>query len=166
MLVLDMQVMKKYLDHGYRIVKPLVNYALGWLSPELLGTGFNIKSITDSRIIGLLPYAKFNCNSQAEIHLGLVTNSALELVRQMLARHLGHEHFQIENIRMQLEKNHTWDKSLQLTLSIDQIEFDQYCIDLQKDDTAVMNFKIMVQHSKFKDHVEFELTVRSRKLLT
>ena len=172
MVVLDMQVMKKYIDHGYQIVKPIVNYALGWLSPELLGTGFNIKSATDSRIIGLIPYTKFNCDYQGEIHLGLVTNSALELVRQMLARHLGHSHFHIENLKVTLCKENSWNKSLQLTLNIDEVAFDQFCIDLQKNNSATMLLEISIHHfsgksiSKFKDQIQFEPLVRSRKLLT
>jgi hypothetical protein len=36
MLVLDMQVMKKYLDQ----LSLFLNYALGWFSSELLGAGF------------------------------------------------------------------------------------------------------------------------------
>lgn len=30
MLNLGMQVMKKYLDHEYNVIKPFVNCALGW----------------------------------------------------------------------------------------------------------------------------------------
>lgn len=172
MLVLDMQAMKKYIDHGYRIVKPLVNYALGWLSPELLGTGFSIKSVTDSRIIGHIPYSKFNSDSQFQLHLGLVTNSCMELVRQMLARHLGHNDFQIENLEVQIKKENAWNKSLQLTLDIDEVAFDQSCIELQKNDKASMSFQVFIQNvsgktvSKFKDQVQIDLLVKSKKLLT
>ena len=176
MLVLDMQAMKKYLDHGYRIAQPLINYALGWLSPELLGTGFVINKIDDHNISGTIPYSKFNSNGQSEIHAGLVINSGFELIRQLLARHMGQKHFYIEGFETTLKKNNVWNKSLQLKLELDEVVFDRFFMDLQKNATAQLNFDVLVQKKstkasgkdsvKSKDIIKFGLVVRqTNKLL-
>lgn len=166
MLTIDMQAMKKYLDHGYRIVKPFVNYALGWLSPELLGSGFHIKSTRNNQIIGFIPYSKLNCDSLAQLHLGLVTNSAHELVRQMLIRHLGHSFFTVQELKVNISKKGLWNKSLTLTLDMDEVIFDQFCIDLQKENVAPLNLDVKIQSSaNSKDKIQFELVIKSQKLL-
>jgi hypothetical protein len=167
MLVLDMQVMKKYLDQ----LTPLLNYALGWFSPELLGTGFVINSIDDHNISGTVPHSKFNCNSQLEIHAGLVINSGFELIRQLLVRHVGHHHFHIESFETTLKKNNPWNKSLQLKLELDEVVLDRFFMDMQKNTTAQLNFDVMVQKKstkagvKSKDIIKFELVVRKTKQL-
>jgi hypothetical protein len=176
MLVLDMQVMKKYLDHGYRIAQPLINYALGWLSPELLGTGFVINSIDDHHISGTIPYSKFNSNRQLEIHAGLVINSGFELIRQLLVHHVGHDNFHIESFETTLKKNDIWNKPLQLKLELDEVILDRFFMELQKNVTAQLKFDISVQKKsnkslvndsvKTKDIIKFILIVRgSKKLL-
>lgn len=175
MLVLDMQAMKKYLDHGYRIaqpiVTPLLNYALGWFSPELLGTGFVINSIDDHHVSGTIPYSKFNCNSQSEIHAGLVVNSGFELIRQLLVRHVGHNNFYIENYETTLKKSNVWNKALMLKLEIGEVVLDRFFMDMQKNTTAQLNFDVVVQRKstkagvKTKDIIKFDLVVRSKKLL-
>lgn len=168
MLVLDMQVMKKYLDQ----LTPLLNYALGWFSPELLGTGFVINSIDDHNISGTIPYSKFNCNSQSEIHAGLVINSGFELIRQLLVRHVGHHHFTIESFETNLKKNNVWNKALLLKLELNEVVFDRFFMDMQKNTTAQLNFDVVVQRKstkagvKSKDIIKFDLVVRkSNKLL-
>ncbi len=176
MLVLDMQVMKKYLDHGYRIAKPIINYAFGWLSPELLGSGFVIDSIDDHHISGTIPYSKFNSNGQFEIHAGLVVNSGFELIRQLLERHVGHNYFQIENFETTLKKYSIWNTSLQLRLQLDEVMFDRFFMDMQKNTTAQLSFDVAVQKKskkalvkdsvKTKDIIKFTLVARtSNKLL-
>ena len=175
MLVLDMQAMKKYLDHGYRIaqpfVKPILNYALDWFSPELLGTGFVIDSIGEHHISGSIPYAKFNCNRQSEIQAGLVVNSGFELIRQLLVRHVGHHHFSIESYETNLKKSNPWNKALRLKLELDEVALDRFFIDLQKNETAQLNFDVGVQKKstkagvQSKDIIKFSLVVRIKKLL-
>ncbi len=175
MLVLDMQAMKKYLDHGYRIaqpiVKPLLNYALDWFSPELLGTGFVINKIDDHHISGTIPYSKFNCNRQSEIQAGLVVNSSFELIRQLLVRHVGHNNFFIESYETTLKKNNPWNKSLLLELELNEVALDRFFIDMQKNATAQLNFDVVVQRKttkagvKSKDIIKLSLVVRIKKLL-
>lgn len=167
MLVLDMQAMKKYIDQ----LTPLLNYALGWFSPELFGTGFVINSIDDHKISGTIPYSKLNCNSQLEIHAGLVVNSGFELFRQLLARHIGQNNFQIESFETNLKKSSVWNKSLLLKLELDEAVFDRFFMDMQKNTTAHLNFDVVVQKKstkagvKSKDIIKFGLVVRSKKLL-
>lgn len=168
MLVLDMQAMKKYIDQ----LTPLLNYALGWFSPELFGTGFVINSIDDHNISGTIPYSKFNCNSQLEIHAGLVVNSGFELFRQLVARHVGQNNFQIESFETNLKKSSVWNKSLLLKLELDEAVFDRFFMDMQKNTTAHLNFDVVVQKKstkagvKSKDIIKFGLVVRqSNKLL-
>ncbi|MBC7754419.1 MAG: hypothetical protein H7Z71_09295 [Moraxellaceae bacterium] len=175
MLVLDMQVMKKYLDHGYKIAQPLVapllNYALGWFSPELLGSGFVIKSIDDHAVVGSIPYSKFNCNNRSEIHAGLVVNSGFELIQCLLARHLGHTHFAIESFETTLKKSSRWDNSLLLKIELNEVVFDRFFMDLQKDTTTPLQCDVTIQKKsakpgfKSKDIIKFNLTVRSKKLI-
>jgi hypothetical protein len=167
MLVLDMQVMKKYLDQ----LTPLLNYALGWFSPELLGSGFVINSIDDHNISGTIPYSKFNCNSQLEIHAGLVVNSGFELIRQLLTRHVGHNNFLIESFESNLKKNNPWNKSLLLKLELNEVVLDRFFMDMQKNTTAQLNFDVVVQRKstkagvKSKDIIKFGLVVRKSKQL-
>ena len=175
MLVLDMQVMKKYLDHGYKIAQPLVapllNYALGWFSPELLGSGFVIKSIDDHTILGSIPYSKFNSNNQSEIHAGLVVNAGFEIVQQLLARHGGHANFAIESFESTLKKSSRWNNSVLLKLEINEATLDRFFIDLQEEETALLKCDIMIQKKsakpefKSKDIIKFDLIIRSKKLI-
>lgn len=179
MLVLDMQAMKKYLDHGYRIAKPIVapilNYALGWFSPELLGTGFEINSVDDHHISGTLPYSKFNCNAQSEIHAGLVINSGFELIRQILVRHVGQGQFYIESFETSLKKSTVWNNSLSLMLELNEVVLDRFFMDLQQRATADLKFDVRIQKKlkkssvkdsvKSKDIIKFSLTVCSKRLL-
>lgn len=167
MLVLDMQVMKKYLDQ----LTPLLNYALGWFSPELLGTGFVINFIEDHQVSGTIPYSKFNCNSQSEVHAGLVVNSGFELIRQLLVRHVGQQNFYIESFETTLKKSNPWTKSLELKLELDDVVFDRFFMDMQKNTTAKLNFDVVVQRKstkagvKSKDIIKFSLVVRQSKQL-
>ena len=179
MLVLDMQAMKKYLDHGFRIAKPLVtplfNYALGWFSPELFGTGFLVNSIGDHHISGTIPHSKFNSNAQGEIHPGLVINSGFELIRQLLARHLGIESFRVEDFETRLKKNHDWNVAIFLKLEVNEVALDRFFIDLQKNAMAQIDLEIEINRKikkvprkdlvKSKDIIKFSVGVRSQKLL-
>ena len=175
MLLLDMQAMKKYLDHGYKIAQPLVtpllNYALGWFSPELLGSGFVIKSIDDHAISGSIPYSKFNCSNQSEIHAGLVVNSGFELIQQLLARNLGHKNFVIESFETTLKKSSTWNNSLLLKLELNEVVFDRFFMDLQKDTSTPFQCDVVIQKKstkpgfKSKDIIKFDLIVRTKKLI-
>lgn len=167
MLVLDMQVMKKYLDQ----LSPILNYALGWFPPELLGTGFVINSIDDHHVSGTIPHSKFNSNSQLEIQAGLVVNSGFELIRQLLVRHLGQNNFVIESFETTLKKTSPWNKALVLKLELDEVFLDRFFMDMQKNTTAQLNFDIMVQRKstkagvKSKDIIKFSLVVRKSKQL-
>jgi len=167
MLVLDMQVMKKYIDQ----LTPLLNYALGWFSPELLGTGFVVNSISDHNISGTIPYSKFNSNSQSEIHAGLVVNSGFELIRQLLARHVGQNNFIIESFETTLKKNNPWNKSLVVKLELEEVLLDRFFMDMQKNTTASLHFDVVVQKKstkagvKSKDIIKFDLIVRKSKQL-
>ncbi len=126
-------------------VQPILSYALGWLAPELLGTGFQVLSINDQVIKGLIPYKTCNLDSQKEIHLGLVVNAGMELVKLLMARHWPAESWQIQNLEFNLTKKNRWIKDLELFLSWSLADIDQFLLDFQKHNQAETDLTVSIQ---------------------
>lgn len=118
----------------------ILRYTLDWLSPELLGTGFQMKQISENQIQGYLPLHPSNCDFQKEIHPGLVTNACFELARIYLQKHMPRDYFKIRSSTYQLIKKKSWQSALTLNLSMSAEQLDQFFIDLQKNKKAQGHF--------------------------
>ena len=133
--------------------QPALSYALDWLSPELLGTGFRLFEISDFEIKALIPYEKTNLNTQHEIHQGLVTNAVLEQARVFLQRQMPKQFFQITETDIQLSKKIKWNDELNLFLKSSEKDMDDFFVQLQKFKKATCEFEIQIsikQNEKLK----------------
>lgn len=144
-----------------------LSYALDWLSPELLGTGFRIREISDHELKGSIPYKSGNLDFQMEIHQGLVLNAILELVRTSVQSQIPDATFRIIKSEVKINKSQPWDQDLILDLKMDSSSFDDFFIDLQENKTAGLNLTIhIVKHkSKKIDEASVNLQIEPTWLL-
>ncbi len=150
--------------------QPALSYALDWLSPELLGTGFRLFEISDFEIKALIPYEKTNLNTQHEIHQGLVTNAVLEQARVFLQRQMPKQFFQITETDIQLSKKIKWNDELNLFLKSSEKDMDDFFVQLQKFKKATCEFEIQIsikQNEKLNktDRVYLKLTIETIDLI-
>src|SRR3954464_7424042 len=76
-------------------LQPALSYALDWLAPELLGTGFRMVEISDFSLKAMVPARSTNFDFQGEVHQGLILNAGLELCRVFLQKQMAESFFQI-----------------------------------------------------------------------
>ncbi len=150
--------------------KPLqsaLSYTLGWLSPELLGTGFRMVEISDFNIKGIIPHDSMNIDSTGEVHQGLVLNAAIELARTFINRHMPENFYKIVSSDCRIFKQLTWVEKLTLQMSSTESAFDEFFSNLQENKKTTMNFKIEIAIENFKktDFVQLKLTCEATNLL-
>lgn len=150
------------------LIKPVLSYALDWLSPELLGTGFAFTHVSDDEIRARIPYRSNNCDYQNQIHLGLVTNAATELVQAFLNHHFPHSLFTIEAVDLKIQKKLKWSKALNLKLAVNLTDLDDFFIQFQKNKAETFECEVLVQpeHSKKSDRVQLKFLVQKTFLLS
>ncbi|MBC7741137.1 MAG: hypothetical protein H7061_02995 [Bdellovibrionaceae bacterium] len=150
-----------------RRLQPALSYALDWLSPELLGTGFRLYEAAEFELKATIPANKSNLDFQNEIHQGLVANASVEMTRCFLQKQMPESFFQIIASHLQIDKKQKWSEEIHLQLKTDAATMDDFFIDLQKQKKATLEFKIAVATSRSKKHdqVGLKLTIESTPLL-
>ena len=78
-------------------IRPALSYTLGWLSPELLGTGFRMIEVSDFEMKALIPADAANKDGSGQIHQGLVLNAVLELATTFTHRHMETSFYHVES---------------------------------------------------------------------
>lgn len=141
-------------------VQPILSYALDWLAPELLGTGFQVLSTDDQVIKGLVPHKKSNLDSQSEIHLGLVVNASLELVKVLIGRHWPAESWEIHQLDFTVSKKNRWMQDLELKLSWSVEDIDHFLMNFQKHNKAETELAVSIHGN---DQIQIRIQL-SRKL--
>lgn len=184
MLVCSNQAMKKKLDLNYvekikdfkvwsdlhtpALLKPALSYALDWLAPELLGTGFTIKEINDENLKAKIPFQKTNCDFHHQIHAGLVINAALEMISTFIGRHWAKNLWELKSYQIEITKNLKWNKDIELSFSCNEKDTDKLILELQKNDHVTFDGTVLVglKNSTATDTVKFKLNIVKLKLLT
>lgn len=149
---------------GPKPVQGILSFALDWLSPEFIGTGFRMKEISDDKIVGIIPYKNQNLDAQAEVHAGLILNAAIELVRVSLQKQMPDETFRIKAFEVKLSKNNFWKSDLHLIAKLSLDEFDDFFIKLQDQKKAEIVLEILIQpveQKKSVDKVQLNLQIES-----
>lgn len=169
---------------GPKTLQPALSYALDWLAPELLGTGFRMFEIADFEMKAVIPSQRSNLDAQLEIHQGLVTNASFELVRTFIQRQAPDQFFRITGSELSLVKHHSWTSDLNLILKISESDVDGFFMQLQKHRRATMVFELSVelanektestnnqarsikkQSEKTQDRVDLKLHIESIELI-
>ncbi len=138
-------------------LRPALSYALDWLAPELLGTGFRMYEVSDLEIKGTIPADKTNLDSQQEIHQGLVTNAVLEMAKTFIQRQIPESFFQLTGSELSLVKKNKWNSDLNLVLKVGAHELDDFFVLLQKNNKAPIELEIRVaknDKASLKLHIE------------
>ena len=151
--------------------KPLqsaLSYTLGWLSPELLGSGFRLIEISDFAIKGTIPLDQMNLDFNQEIHQGLVLNASLELARTYIHRHLPENFYRLVMSEIKISKSQKWNENISLQLNSTENALDEFFSNLQGNKKATIEFHIEVGVEKLKkfDRVDLKLTCEATNLLT
>ncbi len=149
--------------------KPLqsaLSYTLGWLLPELLGTGFRMVEVSDFAIKGMIPADASNLDSSEQIHQGLILNAALELCRTFINRHLPENYYRIVASDIRISKHQLWNQKLSLLLRSSESVLDQFFSELQENKKAVISFQIEIENFKKADLINIQLTCEPTNLLT
>lgn len=150
--------------NGPRPIQGILSYALDWLSPELLGTGFRMREISDDQIQGRIPKRAGNLDLQSEINSGLAVNAALELARVAIQQQTPDESFRVLAHEVKLQKRFKWDKDLVLTLKLNQQEFDNFFMELQESRMAEISLEVFItldHHKKKEDKINLNLKIES-----
>lgn len=149
------------------LIKPALSYALDWLSPELLGTGFTITEATDESIKAIIPFSKANCDFHNQIHAGLVVNAGLEVLSTYIAKHWAKNLWEIESYQIELQKNLKWDKDLTLRFSCEEADMDKLILSLQKNERVFFEGSIFItpKNSNKSDSIKLKLNIIKLKLL-
>lgn len=148
-------------------LQPALSYALDWLAPELLGTGFRMLEISDLSVKAEIPARSSNFDFQNEIHQGLILNASLELSRVFLHKQMPESYFQIIASEVHLRKNLKWNNDLELILATDQSSIDDFFIRLQKNKKSQIEFemKVKIAGQKKSDLLNLNLSVEKTELL-
>lgn len=151
-----------------KTLQPVLSYALDWLSPELLGTGFRMVEVSDFAVKGLIPARNSNLDFQSEVHHGLVINASYELARAFLQKQMSESFFHITGTDYVFSKKSKWQKDLTLLLETDQAAMDDFFINLQKKKKTEITFdiKIKVENHKKTDSVKLTLYVEKIDLIS
>lgn len=148
-------------------LQPILSYALDWLSPELLGTGFRMLEVSDGQMKALIPAHKTNLDWQKEIHLGLVTNAACEMARSFLQKQMPESFFKITALDFKVTKKQKWQQDLQLLMSWEQSSLDDFFIQLQMKKKSDINFeiKIISENQKKQDSLSIHIFIEAISLI-
>ena len=157
-------------------IKPVLDYtwsyALGWLAPEMFGTGFKITKNKDHEMQAELPFYKSSANANNETHQGVVVNAGLEMARQHLDRQLVGFGYKVLQSNITLQKHTPWTNNLQMKLSVDPIQFEAWVIAFQKKSRQQFEFEISLsvqgnqKASKKTDLLKIEWLAEKVHLLT
>jgi hypothetical protein len=152
---------------GPRPLQPALSYALDWLAPELLGTGFRMIEISDFSIKAEVPARSTNFDFQHEVHQGLVINAALELCRAFLQKQMSESFFQITASQIALAKKQKWTQDLELVFETDQNSMDDFFIGFQKNKRNEIEFEIKIKQlqSKKTDSIHLKLQIEKTELI-
>lgn len=144
-----------------------LSYTLGWLAPELLGTGFRMTEVSDFAIKGFVPAQQVNFDSDKEISQGLTLNGCLELARTYINRHLPETYYRIISSEIKIVKQQSWSKDITLLLTMTEGRLDQFFIDLQAKKNAMLELSIQVeiQNSKKADRIDLKLICEATHVL-
>lgn len=126
-------------------LRPALSYALDWLAPELLGTGFSMLEVSDFSVKAQVPARGTNFDFQQEIHQGLVLNAGLELCRAFLQKQMSESFFHIIANEIEIFKKHKWSHDLELLLETDPGTMDDFFIDFQKNKKSKIEFEIKIR---------------------
>ena len=148
-------------------LQPALSYALDWLAPELLGTGFRMIEVSDFSIKALVPARATNFDFQKEIHQGLVLNAALELCRTFLQKQMAESFFRITSSETTVTKKLNWTADLELILETDQNTIDEFFINFQKSRKNEIDFviKIRTEKNKKTDSIQLKLLLEQTVLI-
>jgi hypothetical protein len=150
-----------------KTLQPALSYALDWLAPELLGTGFRMLEISDFSIKACVPARPTNFDFNKQIHQGLVVNAGFELVRAFLQKQMADSIFQVTSSDISLIKKQNWNNDLEIVLETDQSVMDDFFIDLQKKKKTeiVFDFKIKIADSKKFDSMRIAQVIEKTELI-
>lgn len=150
-----------------KTLQPALSYALDWLAPELLGTGFRMVELTDYSVKAFVPSRPTNFDFQKEVHQGLVLNAGLELARSFLQKQMSESVFQISTSQVQLNKKQKWNQDLELVLQAEPSDMDDFFIDLQKNKKAEITFQVIVhiQGQSKTDSLKLNLQIKKIELI-
>lgn len=152
-------------------LQPALSYALDWLAPELLGTGFQMREVSEYSLKALIPARNSNFDFQKEIHQGLIVNGALELCRAFLQKQMAESFFQIIATQIEISKKQKWTEDLELLLETNQDDIDEFFIDFQKTKKAEISFEIKIsfqnKNEKLKksDWIKIKLLMEKTELI-
>lgn len=148
-------------------LQPALSYALDWLAPELLGTGFRMIETSDFSVKATVPARGTNFDFQQEVHQGLVLNAGLELARSFLQKQMAESFFQIVACESHLSKKQKWQNDLELLLQADQNLLDDFFIDFQKNRRNEIEFEITIKMDKSKktDLLRLRLQIEKTQLI-
>lgn len=148
--------------------KPMIDYTLGWLSPDLLGTGFSVQTQNETELVVQIPFLKINQDFQNEIHSGLVVNAGLEMIRLVLAQHFVSSEYRFLKTEIHFQKKINWTSDLFLKINIDLEYFELKMIELQKNKSTDMEFsiKIYLKDSKKSDRLNYKIEIQKINLLS
>ena len=146
-----------------RPLRPALSYALDWLAPELLGTGFRMVEISDYSVKGLVPARSTNFDFQKEIHQGLVINAGIELARSFLQQQMPESLFQVISSKVVLSKKQKWNGDLSVHLHTDAAAMDDFFIAFQKRKHADVHFDMQIKIDGVKKHDTLQLTLALEK---
>lgn len=145
-----------------KALHPFLSYALDWLTPQLLGTGFRLFAIDDLTIKARIPAQKSNLNSFSEMNPGLIVNASLELVNILLQRQTETLFFKVTDFKLTLSKKMKWNSEIELILKLTQNQIDDLFIDIQKNNIADLNAEIQIgSHQNTIDHCQLKLTLET-----
>ncbi len=149
-------------------LRPMIDYTLGWLSPDLLGTGFSAIQQTDSMVIAEVPFRSLNKDFQNQIHMGLVINAGLEMIKIFSARHFVGHGYQFLKTNLNLNKKLDWTADLNLKMNIDLEIFERKIIEFQKNKKAEFEFEIEIHvgDSKKTDSLNYKIAIEKINLLS
>jgi hypothetical protein len=150
-----------------RALQTALSYTLGWLSPELLGTGFRMIEISDFEIQALVPAESGNFDNRGQINQGLVLNGCFEMANSFISRHMPDNFYQIVSSDLRVSKKQKWNGDLKIKLVSDENTLDQFFIDLQenKESEIKLLFEIEITGHKKVDTVDLKLMCEPTHLL-
>lgn len=148
-------------------LQPALSYALDWLAPELLGTGFRMRELSDFAVQAEVPARASNFDFQGEIHQGLILNASLELSRAFMQKQMPESFFRIESSEIRLSKKTKWQSDIELTLMTDQAVLDDFFINFQRHKKSTIEFdiKIKAMATAKSDSLILQLQIEKTELI-
>ncbi len=145
-----------------KTLRPALSYALDWLAPELLGTGFRLYEVSDTEMKATVPCNKTNLDSQLEIHQGLVVNAVFEMAKTYIHRQMPDHFFHFTGSDLSLVKKSKWNSDLHLLLSVNPSQLDDFFMLLQKNRSAIFEVDVRIGKS---DSAQLKLQIAATNLI-